>query len=166
MKQFILSAALMCSMFTGSSQDNTKNKFSFAIRAGIGAWLEDPKLTTGQIGVQAEYRIIPALSVVLPIQYNHLFYLDGFENETGFIGLMAGPRAYIADKFFVGVAVGYSFFPGYEFESGAFMYYPHAGVDFKKTQLSLGYTNFEDAGGSPGFLDLTVAFKIGGKKKK
>lgn len=165
MKQFILSVAFLCTLYSGFSQDSAKNKFSFAIRTGIGAWLEDPKLTTGQIGVQAEYRIIPALSVVMPLQYNHLFYLDGFENETGYIALMAGPRAYIANKFFVGIALGYAFFPGYDFDSGSFIYHPHVGVDFKKTQLSLGYTNFGDAGGDPGSLDLTVAFKIGGKKR-
>ncbi len=165
MKKFTLFAALMCTLFTGFSQDSTRNKFSFAIRTGIGAWLEDPNLITGQIGVQAEYRIIPALSVFAPIQYNHLFYLDGFDNTTGYIGLMAGPRAYIANKFFVGIALGYSFFLEDDIENGSFMYYPHVGVDFQKTQLSLGYTNFGDAGGSPGFLDLTVAFKIGGKKK-
>lgn len=166
MKKLMLSAALTCTLITGFSQDSTRNKFSFAIRTGIGAWLEDPNFTTGQIGVQAEYRIIPALSVFAPIQYNHLFYLDGFENTTGYIGLMAGPRAYIANKFFVGVALGYSFFLESDFADGSFTYHPHVGVDFRKTQLSLGYTNFGDAGGDPGFLDLTVALKIGGKKKK
>jgi hypothetical protein len=165
MKKFMLSAALMCTLFSGFSQDSTRNKFSFAIRTGIGAWLEDPLLVTGQIGVQAEYRIIPALSVVLPIQYNHLFYLDGFENTSGYIGLMAGPRAYFANKFFVGVALGYSIYLQDDVENGSFIYYPHVGMDFRKTQLSLGYTNFGDSGGSLGFLDVTVAFKIGGKKK-
>jgi hypothetical protein len=165
MKQLIISAACMFTLLTGYSQDSTQNKFSFAIRTGISAWLEDPNFVTGQIGVQGEYRIIPALSVVMPIHYNHLFYLDGFENETGYLSLMAGPRAYIADKFFVGIALGYAFFLDSDFENGAFTYNPHIGVDFRKTQLSLGYTNFGDAGGDPGFLDLTVAFKIGGKKK-
>jgi hypothetical protein len=165
MKKLMLSAALTCTLLTGFSQDSTRNKFSFAIRTGIGAWLEDLNFTTGQIGVQAEYRISPALSVFLPIQYNHLFYLYGFENATGYIGLMAGPRAYIANKFFVGIGLGYSFFLEDDVENGSFMYYPHAGMDFRKTQLSLGYTNFGDADGSPGFLDITVAFKIGGKKK-
>lgn len=121
----MLSTAIICSLFSGYSQDSTKNKFSFGIRAGIGAWLEDPNFTTGQIGVQAEYRIIAALSVFVPIQYNHLFYLDGFENATGYIWLMAGPRAYIANKFFVGIALGYTFFPKDDFEGESFMYYPH-----------------------------------------
>jgi hypothetical protein len=165
MKQLVISAACMFTLLTGYSQDSTRNKFSFAIRTGIGAWLEDPMLTTGQLGVQGEYRFTRGLSVVMPIQYNHFFYLDGFENGTGYIGLMAGPRGYIADKFFVGLAIGYSFFLESDLDSGSFIYYPHVGMDFRKTQLSLGYTNVGDAGGDPGFLDLTVAFKIGGKRK-
>jgi hypothetical protein len=165
MKQFIISAACLFTFLTGYSQDSTRSKFSFGIRAGVGTWLEDPKFVTGQIGVQGEYRIIPALSVVMPIQYNHLFYLEGFEDATGYMTFMAGPRAYFADKFFVGIAVGYSVLLESDIDGDAFVYYPHLGVDFKKTQLSLGYTNFGDAGGSPGFLDLTVAFKIGGRKK-
>jgi hypothetical protein len=142
------------------SQENPEKKFTFSILTGIGIPLGDQGYFLVGIGGQGEYRLSERFSLYFPLQYQHIV---GYGMEVGTLGLMAGPRYYVSPNFFAGIGAGYAFYLTKNFGyDGGFIYHPHVGLNLRKTQWTIGYYSGLVGYYEP-FLDLKVAFKIGGR---
>lgn len=163
MKKFTVFAASIFIALSAFCQDDAEKEFTFSIRTGLGVPLNDDYGLLVEIGAQGEYRISERFSIYIPLQYQPEVGLDGI--AFGYLGLLAGPRYYASQKFFVGIGGGYALYLYEGFSYSGFVYQPHIGLNLRKTQWTLGYYSGVVGEDEAGFVDLKVAFKIGRRQQ-
>jgi hypothetical protein len=163
MKKLLLPALLMVFVLQAIAQkDSTKeSKFQFGVGVGLGVLTQAPQVINLSGEVNSEFKPTKGFSVYGALGYNRLFDVGGEgEGSIGFASLVAGPRAYLSPKFFVGVGGGLAYFSMEGESATVFEYDPHIGYSAKHTQLILGYNGLTNNGANLGFVQLKTIFKF------
>ena len=166
MKKYLLFTTFIAFTIFCNAQEKeeVKEEKTFQVGLGIGtqALLTDQeagKVFGVGLSLQAENHFTPQFSGFISAGYNLLFSTEG-GSTIGFITTQAGPRIYFAKQAFVGVGVGYGILTGGGDSEGALNYFPHIGINSKKTQVILGYNILSKNGFSSGIMDLKTVFKL------
>jgi hypothetical protein len=161
MKKLLLPVLLMAFVLQAMAQkDSTKeSKFQFGIGVGLGVLTQAPEIINLSGELNGEFKPTKAFSVYGALGYNRLFDAGG-EGSLGFASLVAGPRAYLSPKFFVGVGGGLAYFSMEGESATVFDYDPHIGYNARHMQLILGYNGLTNNGENLGFVQLKTVFKF------
>lgn len=141
----------------GQGKNPPAKKFQLGIGIGTGIYSNDGTAFATSAELQGESRLSPGISIFSTLAYNRLF---GDGGSAGYASLLAGPRVWFTDHFFIGFGGGIAFAAGDGASSTAFNYNPHMGVDTKKAQFSLGYNAISEEGDNVGFIQAKAIFKL------
>jgi len=162
MKKYFLFSIIMIIAIVSKAQEN-KPANTVGIGLGLGILTSETSVLNASMNVEGDVYLSKNFSIMGHIDYNRLF-APGESGSAGFMTAHVGPRVHIGEKFFAGVGIGYAYFAGNGFSAGAFSYYPHIGLDLKRSQLSINYKAITDMGNTEGMIGLGILFKLGKNK--
>jgi hypothetical protein len=162
MKKYLFFSIFLSMAFFGQAQQN-KPSNTAGIGLGLGILTSESSILNASMNLEGDMYLSKAVSIMGHVDYNRLFATSG-GGSAGFMTAHVGPRVHITDKFFAGVGIGYAYFAGDGTSAGAFSYYPHIGLDFKRSQLSLNYKAITDQGTTEGMIGLGFLLKFGKTK--
>jgi hypothetical protein len=160
-KKFITVALILIGLNSYSQVDR---KWIPAVKAGVGTWLDINFLVHTTIGAQVEYKSSEVFSLVGNADYAKNFATNS--KATGFdqLSVSAGPRLYIQETIFFGLAVGY--LRGiYNTQNIAsqdyFLIHSNVGYDARKLQYSIDFKVNTGSGVIQSYIYFGVAYKFG-----
>jgi len=162
MKKLPIITAFILTGLTSSSQEYIQ-KWTPAVKAGIGIGLDNIYLLHGEIGAQLEYRQSEIFSWVgnFDIAGNFDTYYQEYYSTQ--LSLSAGPRFYIKNTFFIGAGLGYIHtFDGEPY--AGMLLNPYLGLNTRKFQFVLDVKATAANAIAESFISLMVAYKFGGNQ--
>ena len=166
MKKLQIIAAFILISFTTLSQGKIQ-KWTPAVKAGVGTWLDISSLLHVEIGAQLEYRSSEIFSLTGNVDFARNFAMNSTANAFNQLSISAGPRFYIKNKIFVGAGFGYiqNFYNTYtSYSSGALLLDAYAGYNTRRIQYAVDFKVNTSLGVIDSYISLMAAFKFGKKK--
>jgi hypothetical protein len=177
MKKILSISFLVATFFGAKAQTQQQGDFHFGVGLNLGLPVGTfHDISSFGVGghVQGEYNFTDNITGVLTTGYTSFFgktvtESDGLggtfsfkEPSLGLIPIVAGPRFYPVDQFFVGVQAGIGILTGGGSSTSGFDYYPQIGYNADQFQVILGYNGVSASGATYGNISLTGVFKFGG----
>lgn len=177
MKKLLSITILIATFFSADAQEQQQGDFHFGVGLNLGLPIGTfHDFNSFGVGghVQGEYNFTDQITGVLTTGYTAFFgktysYDYGYgvsgsakQPTVGLIPIVAGPRFYPVDQFFVGVQAGIGLLTGGGSSSSGFDYFPQIGYNADQFQVILGYNGVSANGTTWGNLSLTGVFKFGG----
>jgi len=170
MKKTILVLLLPLAILSAIAQNKTipEKKFKLGLGFGAGVFTSDLSIINASLDLQGEYKVSQAISLYSSLAYNRLFSFNS-SGGAGYASLLAGPRAWFSEKFFIGMGAGIALATGGGSTSMIFNYNPHIGLNTKKAQFTLGYNaltksnnagEFNQSNINIGFIQLRALVKF------
>jgi hypothetical protein len=162
MGKIIITIALILIGLNSFSQEN--KKWIPAVKVGVGTWLDITYLLHTTIGAQVEYKTSEIFSLTGNVDFAKNFATSSKATEFNQFSVSAGPRFYIQEQIFLGMALGYlkGFYnTNTSFTQDYFLWHSYAGIDTRKFQYSLDFKVNAASGVVQSYIYLGAAFKFG-----
>lgn len=161
MKKTILLLLLPLAILPAIAQNKItpEKKFKLGLGFGAGVFTSDLSIINASLDLQGEYKASQSFTLYSSLAYNRLFSFNG-PGSAGYASLLAGPRAWFSEKFFIGMGAGIALATGGGSTSTIFNYNPHIGLNTKKSQFTLGYNGLSQSGFGGGFIQLRALVKF------